>query len=286
MKNFRKNKTGKFQSFAIWIEKTCENCNEQFKIKESSLKYGRGRCCSRKCVDENKRKTYLGKNNGMYGKIESEEHKKIRGQKIKESTTSDTLKKRKIGINLFVKNNGYYPGTDEQSKQKRKDTFLKKYGVDHNWKVKEIRKKCDKTCIKLYGKSAWDLFVDSSLYGHDTKIEKQIHKILDGENITYTSHFSLSYGTSYREYDIFIPSLNLLIELDGDFWHANPKLFGGQKSVLYEIQVRNKENDIIKNELAKKNGYNLIRFWESDMKQNNFEELFFNELKKYGYNKN
>jgi len=60
--------TGKFESHAIMVDRVCENCGVSFKIKLSSLKYGRGRCCSRNCVDQNKSRTYLGENNPMHGK--------------------------------------------------------------------------------------------------------------------------------------------------------------------------------------------------------------------------
>ncbi len=48
------------------------------------------------------------------------------------------------------------------------------------------------------------------------------------------------------------------------------------------VQLLNKNNEVFKNNLAKENGYNLIRFWETDIKKKNFKFKLFNELKKYG----
>lgn len=278
-----RNKTGKFIGSAKYVDRECLFCREKFQIKESSLKHGKGKYCKKSCCNEHKKELQKGRNNGMYGKKESEEHKKFRGQQIKNGTTKETVNRRKKSIELFVKVHGYYPGTDNASNEKRKMTWIKNYGVDHPWKLHQIRKKCDVTCLKLYGKNCWDLFVDSALYGHDTKIELKVHGILERLKIIYIPHYPILCGSSWREYDVYIPSLGLLIELDGDFWHGNPKTYYGQ---LYEVQIRNRENDTFKNELAKKEGYDIVRFWETDINKPEFETVFLEMLQRYGYNKN
>jgi len=58
------------------IKRICLNCDREFEIKKARLKYGGGKCCSRKCVDEYHKKSYRGKNNPMYGKFLSDEQKK------------------------------------------------------------------------------------------------------------------------------------------------------------------------------------------------------------------
>lgn len=278
MNNIRDN-GGKFVKNAVLVDKTCENCGKGFKIKTSSLKYGRGKCCSRKCVDENKKKTYLGKNNGMFGKKASKERRQKHSEDAKQLWR---VHRKKIlnGMEKYVKDHGHNPGQSENAKKKRKETLLKKYGVDHPWKVKSIRKKCDETCYKLYGKYSWDLFLEASLYGHDTKIERRIQNILSKNNIKFQIRKQLPFGDSYKEYDIFIPKLKLLIEADGDFWHANPIMFP-TNSPLYPVQQANIENDKIKNILAKKYGFNLIRYWESVIKLDNFEKILLDEILKY-----
>lgn len=55
---------------------------------------------------------------------------------------------------------------------------------------------------------------------------------------------------------------------------------------LYDVQIRNQENDIFKNELAKKEGYDIARFWETDINKDEFETQFLEMLQRYGYNKN
>jgi hypothetical protein len=60
------------------------------------------------------------------------------------------------------------------------------------------------------------------------------------------------------------------IEADGDYWHCNPKFF----TTPNNTQQLNINNDFFKNKLAKDKGFLLIRFWESNVKQENFNEIF------------
>jgi len=72
----------------------------------------------------------------------------------------------------------------------------------------------------------------------------------------------------------------LLIEADGDYWHVNPIKYN-ESNILTETQQKNVENDKFKNKLAKDKLYNLIRFWESDIKKKNFKYVLFNKIKEY-----
>lgn len=62
---------------------------------------------------------------------------------------------------------------------------------------------------------------------------------------------------------------NILIECDGDFWHANPKFYPDETK-WYHTQKRIRAKDLVKNEIAKQLSMTLLRFWEDDI-MNNFE---------------
>lgn len=76
-------------------------------------------------------------------------------------------------------------------------------------------------------------------------------------------------------YDFFVPSKNMLIEADGNYFHA--------KDVhLFEMNAMQKKsvnNDKKKDVIARANGFLIERVWESDLKDN-YEEvkLRFSEL--------
>lgn len=67
-------------------------------------------------------------------------------------------------------------------------------------------------------------------------------------------------------FDFYLPDYNLIVEVDGCYYHANPKIYpDGQ---LNNMQKKNKKNDLYKNALASTMGYKLERFWETDLKEN------------------
>ena len=98
---------------------------------------------------------------------------------------------------------------------------------------------------------------------HTSKLEKTFANILDILDIKYQQFF---YAKDIKAfYDFYIPEHNLIIEVDGDFWHCNPTKF---PEVIYETQKRNLIKDKIKSQWALDNGYKLLRFWENDINNN------------------
>jgi very-short-patch-repair endonuclease len=70
-------------------------------------------------------------------------------------------------------------------------------------------------------------------------------------------------------YDFYIPSKNMIIEIDGDYFHGNPLIYESKN--LNKMQLRNQRNDTFKDILAKGRGFDLERVWEYDLK-NNYKE--------------
>jgi very-short-patch-repair endonuclease len=76
-------------------------------------------------------------------------------------------------------------------------------------------------------------------------------------NILYEKQYSVD----GRCFDFYIPSKNLLIEVDGIYWHG--RNIGDDK--LNVDQANSRRNDKYKNELAIRKGYNLLRVWEDEL---------------------
>jgi hypothetical protein len=70
-------------------------------------------------------------------------------------------------------------------------------------------------------------------------------------------------------YDIKIKGKQIMIEIDGDFWHCNPN--SNFSEPIYDVQKNNLKQDIVKNEWCDKNNIKLLRFWETDIKTNRAE---------------
>jgi very-short-patch-repair endonuclease len=102
----------------------------------------------------------------------------------------------------------------------------------------------------------------------DTKIEVKIQDYLNLLKISFNTHRQLNILHAYQT-DIFIPSMNLVIECDGDYWHANPLKFPNpnewQKEQIKKDKIRTKE--------LKEKEYNILRLWESEINKMNIEEF-------------
>lgn len=259
------------------ITVNCYKCNNEFKTTKNKLENGKGKFCSRECKDSYQKTKYVGEGNPMYGRKTSLKQKLIVSEFCIERWKDKNFREHfKLKAEEFYKNNGYHYGTDKDSREKRKQSYVKNYGVSHDWKSPEVRKKCEETTMMLYGDTSLNL-ARQKLLGQGTRIEKIIELILINNNIQFKKQFRLYINDlEYRTYDFYIIEKKLLIEADGDFWHANPQIYN--KNNLHEIQKINLKNDELKNELAIKLNYKLIRFWENEIKNTNFETILLNKI--------
>lgn len=108
--------------------------------------------------------------------------------------------------------------------------------------------------------------------------EKIIELALQELHISYTKQFRLSpLNENWKGkrkvwvYDFFIPNKNLLIEVQGSYWHADPRIynsddvikFPGEKMILASDIW---ERDVNKMKSAELQGYNTVAIWELDIK--------------------
>lgn len=83
-----------------------------------------------------------------------------------------------------------------------------------------------------------------------SKPEKEYEKELRKQGIEYkTQYFVENYP-----FDFYIPSKNLLVEIDGEFYHPLKK-----EDCVYPIQKHNFKRDKLKTMVAMNNGYKLKR---------------------------
>ena len=93
--------------------------------------------------------------------------------------------------------------------------------------------------------------------------EKETGNILHELNIAYEIEKPLEWMNTWKHFDIFIKDYGVLIEVDGDYWHGNVK---SENVNGLMIQMKNKQNDAIKNFVASKHGYKLLRIQEGQLK--------------------
>jgi len=106
--------------------------------------------------------------------------------------------------------------------------------------------------------------------------EDRLSKILKNVNINYVRNFSINYNQTWRLFDFLIEG-NLLVEMQGNYFHANPKFYksndivviGSEKRLVREIWEKDKE----KASLAINSGYSLLVIWEDDFCDMTDEEV-------------
>lgn len=68
---------------------------------------------------------------------------------------------------------------------------------------------------------------------------------------------------SVYSYDFCLEDYNILIEVDGDYWHGGP----GVDKHWVGVDMT-KQTDNIKDQVAKQHNYKIIRLWESEINNN------------------
>lgn len=120
-----------------------------------------------------------------------------------------------------------------------------------------------------------------------SSLEVRINKVLQENSISFTWQKWIT----NKAYDFHILNSNIILEINGDYWHANPMIYQENDLIQYPcIKKYAKEvweSDKIKKELAESYGYNVLYIWESDIIKLDDEQLsdlvmrILNENKEY-----
>jgi G:T-mismatch repair DNA endonuclease (very short patch repair protein) len=118
-----------------------------------------------------------------------------------------------------------------------------------------------------FWKGVHDEFLSGKFLSRKNKLEELVSKALDSLGIEHT----FSKFVARRQFDFFIPDREVLIEVQGDFWHANPLIYscddkldlpGRRSTPALEIW----KNDEEKRKLAESYGYRVVYLWEKDIR--------------------
>lgn len=236
------------------LHKPCEVCKENIVYKYQT--------CSKECRNKLEHK-HKGKQKpeGFMSKEHKDKIGKSNLNRIVSKETGDKISKSSKGISrnknrlspMFGKEQSKY------QKQKVKERFLKYY-KEGNRPWSESHSHTLETIEKIFKKRKIN------------KLEKFVSYILDKNNIEYNHQFFLSKEGICKSYDFKIKDKNILLEVDGDYWHGGPSL----NKHFYKLEEV-KQNDLFKDQFAKDNGFILLRFWESDIYEN--PELIINKIR-------
>lgn len=160
-----------------------------------------------------------------------------------------------------------------------KQHYINKYGeIDGLEKWKEHVKKLRPN------------FQISSQSTYISSLNINFYQLLVENNIDFEVEYCLTSSDGHARYFDFKVD-NYLIELNGDFWHANPKIYAendiinlpGSDGVLAKSLW---EKDAQKLQLAQQNGFTVITLWECDLNDSKKLEKIKRIMKLYANNKN
>lgn len=196
-------------------------------------------------------------------------HFKKHGEESKEKMSKSRLEGLKKGnIKTWNKGyGGYMKGENNPSKRpevRRKISESKKGKKRSN----EFRGKMRKIMLENWANGTInkeerrekqrELRANQTFPKNDTQIEIKIQNFLKQLGIDFFTHQyikDIKYG---YQCDILIPSMNMIIECDGNFWHKYP--IGTEKDY-----IRTKE-------LLEK-GFKVLRLWENEIEKMNINEF-------------
>lgn len=161
--------------------------------------------------------------------------------------------------------------SDEDQKKRMSEQAL------NLWKDEEHRKRVSegqkRAWAKNYDERCAKIFTDE-FRANLSKLNMERDKIVKSKKEEFVfekiknifndaqSDFWIKLEERYKCYDVYIPSLNLLIELDGKYWHGLDRDCNFTKD-----QLLNMKNDLIKNRITDLD-YDLIRINIDDLQDN------------------
>lgn len=194
----------------------------------------------------------------------------------------------KIKTTNLIKYNTTVPQSLPEIKNKTKNTCIEKYGVGCVFQSESIKEKIKKTCIDKYGVEYWLQHPDSRKnYSpkNYTSLNKKFENILITyfNNISYKTEYFLKNDNKSTFFDFYLTDYNLLIELNGDYWHMNPTIYEEDKIFMKGTtkQMLAKDvwlKDASKIQNAKNLGYDVLIIWEKDFDENIIIEIIKNKI--------
>lgn len=156
--------------------------------------------------------------------------------------------------------------------------------------AKEANKKRNKTRLrngtynkgyKLISKQEeklWDFLRQLDFVPYD---EYKMNRDKYSESKIFIKQWHANFLTYVYPCDIYIPSMKLIIECDGVYWHGHPEVLAGIKNKENREQIlERKRKDKVRTRELEESGYKVLRLWDVDIKGMTLQS-FENILKKY-----
>lgn len=101
-------------------------------------------------------------------------------------------------------------------------------------------------------------------------IEKQIGSVLLDLGLGFEHNFYIHQKDHSWQYDYRLTNISIIIEVNGDYWHANPNKYKSDDQLIFPGNITKTakqiwKKDRLKSNIAKHYGYKVLYFWEHDI---------------------
>lgn len=227
----------------------------------------------------------------------------------------------KTNLKKYGKKNPLSKGTKPY--KKRNETVQKRYGVDNVFQLQKVIDKIqdDNYYLEKYGltlkklrskkgKEHWQSLTDEqknfwlnrSIHSDkaskkrvgywSSSLETEFEKMLNQYEIGHEKQFIIKNGNKNQKikrrfFDFKLRSTNILVEIQGEYWHADPRIYKEDDLIFEHNNIKTAARDLWKRDEEKRSfaesyGYNVVYIWEKEIKESSISELrdlFFNKLK-------
>lgn len=226
------------------VKLMCEKCGKEYDCTIFGYISSKYHYCSRKCYWEDKsNKSDHGENSKFYNRIKT--YCTNCGKEINVIPYSYDKKNRFNDNHNFCCYQCYWE-------------YRSKYYVGDksvNWHRQYTKEQHDRMAITAITNAR-------KTKTRDTKIQLSIDKILEKHKIRYERE----YFVGYSQIDNYLCDYNLMIEVQGDYWHVNPLIYNSFGRLINDTQAKDIIQDKKKHTLLKNKGIEILYLWESDIK--------------------
>ena len=197
--------------------------------------------------------SYVYKNKSTEFKLNNASRLKNMAIKFWADISEEDYKNRMDNLSLKVKS--YWFNMPQEDKKILGEKIS--IGVKSNWDNKTDSERFN--CLKHLFYNIYDKTKPGS------KLELMVIEGLQGFNM----RFEVQYNIGRYFYDICIDNY-LIIEVQGDYWHANPEIYAHDDIIKYPKSKKILASEIWEKDLKKKkeaenNGYLVLYVWESEI---------------------
>jgi len=115
--------------------------------------------------------------------------------------------------------------------------------------------------------------ISKVVHHYNSRLEKRIRRILGSLKIKFIPQFFVT----RKSFDFLIVGTKLLIEVNGDFWHANPEVYKAEDTLSFpQGKILAKDiwlRDIKKCNTARRYGFGVMVLWEGDINRSCDKEI-------------